>query len=335
MKFRFLISTPFAVNQGGTSTYAGQIIKEIASAGFEILPLDFTKTEIDFDWLLVLSYSYHNPDMLESYKTKGIKIIVIPIFDRIKHRLIYDTYKVLAKLPFPTLYDQRKRVLECANILVVSCQEEKYDLIKCYNIEEKKIKVLHLAFNSDIIEIDKQIDSSIFENQYGKHKYVLFSAAEINERKNQMSVIKAIEGTNFKLILTGTHQVKVKGFWQEVQKNPNIICLGKVSINSLVSIYKSSHVSISTSCSETAGLALLESAYFGCNLVVSDIPAFREYLEQIATFFNKKQSKKDILQKIEKAIKSPKNINQKQFVANNYSWKTYIDSLISEVTKLN
>ena len=332
IRFRYLISTPFAVNLGGTTIHAKSVIEEIANQGYEMIPLDYMKMEIDFDVLLVISYSYHNPDMFEKYRTAGVKIVLIPIFDRTKSYNVFKAHKLISKLPINTLYDQRRRLLNSSNLIIVSCQAEKEDLIKCYNTEINSIIVNHLGINSKILELNKTTDSSWFEDQYGKSNYVIYSAAEINQRKNQMAVIKAIEGSDIKLILTGTHQVKVEGFWEEVQKNPNIICIGEITLANLVAIYKSSYVSISTSSTETAGLANLEAAYFGCNLVVSDIPPFREYCGQIAVFFNSNLS--DIRNKIELSLTKPKNHSQKEFVLANYSWQIYTTKVVAEIQKL-
>jgi glycosyltransferase involved in cell wall biosynthesis len=229
------------------------------------------------------------------------------------------------------LYTQRRRILEASNLIIVSCQAEKDDLIKCYNSNPKNILINHLGLNLDLLDV-QDTDKIWFESQYGKGEYVVYSAAEINQRKNQMAVIKAIKGTKIKLILTGTHQVKVEEFWEEVQQNPNIICIGKINLQNLVSIYKSSHVSISTSSTETAGLANLEAAYFGCNLVVSDIPPFREYCGEIADFL--KPDLSDIRTKLESALSKPKNYNLKTTILQKYSWQANVERMLEAIEKI-
>jgi glycosyltransferase involved in cell wall biosynthesis len=332
IRFRYLIATPFAINLGGTTIHAQSVIEEIANQGYEIKPVDYMQMQIDFDILLVCSYSYHNPDMFEKYREAGVKIVLIPIFDRTKSYNVFEIYKLLNRLPIPTLYGQRKRILDAAGTIIVSCRAEKDDLIKCYNTKPNNVMINHLGINTKFLELDQSTDSSWFESQYGKNQYVVYSAAEINQRKNQMAVIKAIEGSNIKLILTGTHQVKVDGFWEKVQKNPNIICIGEITLANLVSIYKSSHVSISTSSTETAGLANLEAAYFGCNLVVSDIPPFREYCGEIADFL--KPDLSDIRTKIESSLQKHKNYDLKNTIVSQYSWQANVERMLQVIQKM-
>jgi glycosyltransferase involved in cell wall biosynthesis len=323
MKIRYLISTAFAVNPGGTSNHAKSVIQQLAKNGIEVLPVDFMAEKIDFDTLLIFSFSYHNPDMIEKYQKAGVKIILIPIFDRTKPKWTFKVYNLFEKTPIRTLFNIRKRILDSADLVLVNCEAEKTDLIECYKTQNSKLKVLKLGINNQIIDSESDIGEELFYTKHGIKNFVIYAAAEINQRKNQIALLKAVEGTDIKVVLTGCDKILVEGFDELVSKNKNVLCLANLSLQELISAYKCARVSVSLSSSETAGLALLESAYFGCNLVVSDIPAFREYVGEIADFTSLPIDHSELLKKINSALEKPKNYSQKEFVLSNNSWQKY------------
>ena len=334
MKIKYLIATPFCVNAGGTSQHTKSVIDEFSKLGIEILPLDFTTNIIDFDTLLVFSFSYHNPDMLEKFSKLGIKIVLIPIFDRTKPKWTFSLYNLFEKTPIRTLYNQRKRILDSATIVLANCDTEKRELMQCFKTDEKKIHVLRLGINPIFYELDKVVTKDLFFEKYGFTDFIIYSAAEINQRKNQLALLRSVSETNIKVVFTGCDNILVPEFEMEIKKNHNVLCLGKISLEELVSAYKCAKISISLSSSETAGLALLESAYFGCNVIASDIPAFREYLGDIANFLPSVNTK-NILQAIQSSStldeKSTTNRQAKQkiFVQKNYSWEKYVKNILS------
>jgi glycosyltransferase involved in cell wall biosynthesis len=352
MNFRYLISTPFAVNPGGTTQHAKALIEEIAKQGYEIKPLDFMATKIDFDVLLAVSFSYHNPDMLEKYREAGVKIVLVPIFDRTKPKWTFTVYKTFEKTPIRTLFNIRKRILDSANLILCGCEEEKNELTECFGTEATKIIVNHLGINNLLLDLDKTVTEELFYNKYGIKDFVIFAAAEINKRKNQLALVKALQGTDIKVVLTGCNKILVDGFEDVTKSNTNILCLGSLSYKELVSAYKCAKVSISLSSSETAGLALLESAYFGCNIVASKIPSFVEYIGDKAVFLETtdqttkfhpsgKYTAKDVLEaklpdeakieivtKIQEALDKPKS-DYKQYIIDNHSWTKHVRDMIS------
>ena len=272
MIWRYLISTPFAINPGGTTNLCQNIIQEIQKSGVDLLPLNFMDLEVNFEVLLVFSFSFHNPDALEMYKKRGVKIILWPIFDRTKPVWSFKIQHFLEKTPIRTLFWIRKRILKSADLILTGCESETSDLIKCFKIDKTKIKTVKLAISPDFFRIESsKILPNLFFDKYKITDFVIYSAAQINHRKNQILLLKAVQNTDIKVVLTGCDQILVPEFQNLVNQNPNILCLGKISFEELISAYQNAKISISLSNSETAGLALLESAYFGCQLLVSPI----------------------------------------------------------------
>ncbi len=68
------------------------------------------------------------------------------------------------------------------------------------------------------------------------------------------------------------------------------------------------HLFLSTSVSETFGMVVLEAACAGLPLMLSDIPAFREIVQESAVFFNP-HNKADLIKKLKSRLEANANID--------------------------
>jgi glycosyltransferase involved in cell wall biosynthesis len=332
MKIRYIISMPYCTNPGGTTNYINNILKNLKMTKQEVLPLDYTATIIDFDVLLILSFSYHNPDMIEEFKKQGVKIINIPIYDRTKSKFSYNLYKLVSKLPIQTLYKSRKRQLMASSKVMASCNSEADDMKSIFNINADKIVINHLAIDDDIVQLRSTISEDLFFDKYGIKDFVIFSAAGIGSRKNQILLLKALKDSGIKIVLTGTHRIE-KGLEEEFEtltkNNKDVLCLQSLDKDMLISAYKCAKVSISLSNSETAGISLLESAVLGCNIVCTDLEAFKEYLGTFPTYIHS-SNLDEIKSKTILALNSEFNTEIISYIENNCSWKRYTEVLNSQ-----
>jgi glycosyltransferase involved in cell wall biosynthesis len=333
MKFRYIISSPFSVNPGGTSEITKNIINKIKQTGHDISALDYMAEEIDFDTLLIFSFSYHNPDIIEAYKKKGIKIVLFPVFDRTKPRAFFKLYKIADLFGLQTIFKIRQRLLNAADLVIVAAQDEATDINGIFGTEKSKIKLIHYALADNFFEVAKTVSADLFYKAYGWKDFVFCPAAAINDgkRKNQMTLLKSLKGSGIKLVLTGCDSIydNIKQEFEDLTKNdPDILCLPRISFEMLISAYKCAKLAVSVSLAETAGLVNLEAAYLGCNLVVSDLPALREYLEKWAIYVNPRD-KQDILKGIQNSINLEYDPKVKSFIEENYTWDSYVDQLES------
>lgn len=336
MKIRYFFNFPAIIDGGG----AGKVIQNMTkmlSQKHECLPLDFTSKSLDFDVLMVFDLTYLNPMILSWYKKNGIKVVIYPIFDRTKPLWKMKLLKpLMMRFPVLNTFSQRKQVLECADLIITGNESESRDVIELYDADKSIVKMMHYGLDDAIFEMEKTVSKDLFKDKYGITDFVFCPASDINKRKNQLNLIKAVKGTSIKLVLNNTHIVRdyeKREFDELVENEPNILCLERLDYDMLISCYKNAKVSVSVSHAETAGLVNLEAGYFGCNLVVSELESFREYLGDFAMYVDQ-NNVLDIQEKLQLALEKQYDPKFKEYISLNHRWGGYIDLLVSHINKI-
>jgi glycosyltransferase involved in cell wall biosynthesis len=162
-------------------------------------------------------------------------------------------------------------------ITVSNCSKSEISKLLC--IPSEKIEVIYnsVKFNyTDEITPEKPVEG----------KYIL-SVSSIDARKNLARLVEAYNKTgisgDYKLVVAGkTDRVFSKKLTEDIAG----ISIGYVSDRELVLLYKSASVFVYTSLYEGFGIPVLEAMSFGCPVVISDIPVFREVFRDAGCFVN-------------------------------------------------
>jgi glycosyltransferase involved in cell wall biosynthesis len=331
LRFRYVFNHPFAMDGGGAKIFIKSVTQELAK-NHEVKHLDMEGENLDFDVLLVFTFTFWDVEVLKWYKSKGIRIIVFPIFDRTQSMFKYKLLKPFWKTVIgkSSVHVIRKNILKLADFVITSNQTEQKELEIIYDLDSTKATTLHLALSNEFFGVAETVTKDLFVDQYGIEEFVFCPAMSINNRKNQLNLIKAIAGTDFKLVLNNTDRIEdgLEPEFQSLAKaNPNILCLERMTSEMMISAYKACSITCSVSNAETAGYTNLEAGYCGAKLVVSNIPAFREYLQEGAIFVDQ-SSPQSILNGLLEAQKSEANSIVKDLVTGEYQWSKYANKIL-------
>lgn len=120
----------------------------------------------------------------------------------------------------------------------------------------------------------------------------VLTVGRLNIRKNLSAVFEAMLHStqlsdSFPLLVVGERDGKAKDISPEVQRiidSGHIRFLGGVSDSQLRWLYEKASALVFPSLDEGYGLPPLEAWYFGCPILLSDIPVFRELYSEKASF---------------------------------------------------
>jgi glycosyltransferase involved in cell wall biosynthesis len=335
MKIKFLLSYPHSLMSGG-GVYLIEKVKSLLEKEHQVSSIDYLSHDLEADIVIAFGFTWISPEVVKLYKSKGMKVLLFPIFDRNKPSWQFKLLAIFRYLPILNAFTLRKELLDLADQIVALSESEMYDLVNLFGGQPHKISVLKLGISDEIIELDKTITKDLFVKKHGFDNFVFYPAATISKRKDQLLLINALKNTDIKLVINGANFIQDnldQEFKSLTDNNPNILVLGKMDLEMLVSCYKAAKVSVSLSHAETAGLANLEAAYLGCNLVVSRLPAFKNYLGNNAIYVDWKAE--SVLDGVKQALKLESNLNLQDFVIKNYTWISFYHKLSDILNKLS
>jgi len=197
-------------------------------------------------------------------------------------------------------------------------------LILPNSILEYKRIVNQFKYEGEYIVVPNGIDENLFHPDAGieKDPLLVICAARIEGVKNQLNLIKALNGTKFKLMLIGSATPNQFAYYTNCRRiaDKNIEFIDQITQQELLKYYAKAKVHILPSWFETTGLSSLEAAAMGCNIVISDKGDAGEYFGEDA-FYCDPSSPDNILNAVEKAAMAPQNKELQKRILEKYTWQ--------------
>jgi glycosyltransferase involved in cell wall biosynthesis len=248
---------------------------------------------------VILSPIHHSVKDVEKFETKYVfdlrRVSRYLTRDQFKR----DTFKNIYRAVFdykrtPTVFysvvkglkNMHIQMLKLSDAVLVQTEAEARDLMGTYGVNINWHKVQN-GVSENFLQKREYV------NHLGIKDYII-CVGRIEARKNQLSVIKAVENlrkeTNkdIKLVLIGykssqKHFEYVYRFNKELQKHDWIKYIGAVPYTEIADYYHYAKVCISASWFETSGLTLIEALFCGANVVATGERA-KEFLGEFASY---------------------------------------------------
>lgn len=168
------------------------------------------------------------------------------------------------------------------------------------------------------------IDEQLFTPMPGtaKDDGMVVCAARIEGIKNQLNLIRALNGTRFRLYLIGDAAPHHKAYYRQCKKMAadNIIFLDHLPQVALRRYYARAKVHALPSWFETTGLSSLEAAAMGCNIVAGNRGDAVEYFGTHAHWCDP-ASPRSIYEAVEKAAVTPVNTAFAAALRRKFTWR--------------
>lgn len=211
-----------------------------------------------------------------------------------------------------------RELLHLSDLVLPNSNAEADLLADFFDLPKKKFFVTRNAVDESFFST---VSGEIFRSQFKQNKPFILNVANIEKRKNQLNLIKALIGTGLELVILGN--IRDNEYFQECMKAGEgfVKYLGHVRHESelLRSAYRSCELFALPSTLETPGLSALEAAATGAKLVVTSIGCTEEYFEDKAAFVDP-YNVKSIREGIQKALSKKKDNLLRAHVQERFTW---------------
>lgn len=169
------------------------------------------------------------------------------------------------------------------------------------------------------------IDTSQVAKQYTideQYKGAVICVARFEPLKNQLSVIRALNNTGYRVFLHGKYSPNNKSYYDAcvAEAGSNITIGDWLQGDDLYAVYANAKVHVLPSYFETTGLSSLEAAVMGCNIVVTDKGDQRDYFSGDAFYCNP-DDVTSIKSAVDKAYATPYNESFRQRILKQFTWE--------------
>lgn len=187
--------------------------------------------------------------------------------------------------------------------LVLALQEDqKSEIMKIYQVPEEKIRVVGVGYNSHIF-----FPSDVIKE---KTPVRLVFAGKLSEKKGVMSLLRCLQNiakdTALEVVLCGGHgnekeYEEIKILAQKLECKVDIT--GKLSQEELSKVFQSGHIFVLPSFYEGLPLVLMEALACGMNVVCTNLPGIKEWLDSSIPGHGIQFVKPPVMQNTDEAVK--------------------------------
>jgi glycosyltransferase involved in cell wall biosynthesis len=199
------------------------------------------------------------------------------------HDLIFVRYPHLYPWIDRKIYDYKFRnACDNADKIIAVSQTTKQDLIDLYNVAPQRIEVIYQCANDQFLEVPNEDKKQAVRQKYSLPPRFLLYVGTIEERKNLLTVLKAVRQLKDKdvpLVIIGrkTDYMKtIQAYITKYDMNTRIQFLGTIDNNELPYFYQLASVFIYPSIFEGFGIPVLEALLSSTPVITSNVSSLPE-----------------------------------------------------------
>jgi glycosyltransferase involved in cell wall biosynthesis len=217
-----------------------------------------------------------------------------------------------------------KQILRQTKCVLVQAEKEYTDLVSRYRVTPP----FHIIHNG--------VNTALFQsgNTIKKEDNLVLCVARIEGIKNQYNLIKALNNTEYKLLLIGNAAPNQKDYYRQCQKiaAPNISFINYLPQEQLLPYYAAAKVHVLPSWFEVCGLSSLEAAAMGCRVIITNNGYAASYFNGEA-FYCDPSKPESILASINTAMAAKSNGELQKKGFKNYTWQKTAEKTLSVYKK--
>ncbi|NJB82895.1 glycosyltransferase family 4 protein [Wenyingzhuangia aestuarii] len=196
------------------------------------------------------------------------------------HDLIFVRYPELYSYIDGKIHFKKfKRAAQVADRVIAISEQTKRDIVDFLGVSPNKIEVVYQGCHSAFLENYSLSEKNEVAKKYTLPSKFLLNVGTIQERKNLLTIVKAIKNTNHSLVVVGKETVyaeKVKKYIDENNMTDRVLFLKGVSMQELAIIYQMASIFIYPSIFEGFGIPIVEALYSKTPVISSVGSCFSE-----------------------------------------------------------
>ena len=206
-------------------------------------------------------------------KNKIPKIVTIHDLIFLSHPHFYNIWdRIIYRFKF-------EYAVKTANHVVAISEQTKWDIMKFFKASAKKITVIYQGCNEAFKKQYSDEELVFIKEKFKLPDNYILNVGTIQERKNALTLVKAIKGTSYHLVLVGSEKKyarKVHNYVQTHQLNQQVTFLRNINVRELAMTYQNATVFCYPSVCEGFGIPIIEAMYSKTPVIVTKGGCFPE-----------------------------------------------------------
>lgn len=316
MKVLFQIRPDFARNPAGDTVQLANTKKYLEKQGVKVdISTSMMQSYRGYDLVHLFNLTRAVETYYFAYKAfeYGIPIVLSTIYWDNSYYYRCTTLPAWKKRAWEQQKMLRRIILSKASILLPNSQVEMDMLRREFGIE-KPYRIVPNCVDERFSGGNKER----FVKDYGIKDFVL-CVGRISPRKNQLALIEALRGTGLKLVFVGPVNDSEYGRKCMEAAGHNALFIQRQNSEQLRDCYAAASVHVLPSWFETPGLANLEAAAAGCEVVTTRYGSTYEYFGELA-YYCLPEDRDSIREAVLRALEGNNGAKLQELVLRKYTW---------------
>lgn len=299
----------------------------LATLGVEVAHADYFDRELlrGADLVHLFGSDYVYAQLAKLLSARRLPYVVSSVFYPVGRMRLVQT--ALARVPYTQPWLQ-KQVLRRAAAVLPNSRAEQRLLRRMFQLPGACIQVVPNGVSLNLLGRQPQAFYQHLPEDFPRDRPFVLSVGRIEPRKNSLVLLRAAAALRVPIVFIGgrveTEAAYTAEFFRELERYPGqAVHLPGFAPGSpdLANAYAAAHVHALLSHLETPGLASLEAALNGANLVVGDCPPVREYFAGRSAVVSP-ADQQAVTDALRVALAQPRDVcGQAAYVRQHFTWE--------------
>ena len=339
MKVGIAAPLSLAAINGGVRTQVTQTAHHLKKLGIDVEFIHFDHSKFDYDLVHVFSASPETVGIAKQVVATGSKLVVSPVFfSNRSAATIAAALKVEKTVSgigsgIRSDFGIKSEICNWADAVLPNTKAELELVRDGLKVDANKLHVIPNGVESRF----KDANPELFEITYGIKDFVLFVGQAGAARKNVIQLLKAAKDIRAQVVIIGDFYENEysKECLEIATSSENILLIESLDHESplLESAYAACKVFCLPSFYETPGIAAMEAALAGAQIVITKNGGTKEYFLDKAKFIDP-ESVSSIKDAINDSLKTDTSDALKDQILENFTWEKVAEKTLDVYTKV-